>query len=80
MADSLGDLLRNYDLDEPPEIRRIKAYIRDKFQKDVSVSIYDNQVAISVPSAALAGALRPQLYKIKKDCEIEKRLTIRINR
>jgi hypothetical protein len=80
MADSLGDLLRNYDLDEPIEIKRIKAYIRSTYQQEVGVALHDNQIIITVQSAALAGTIRPQLYKIKKECEIEKRLILRISR
>lgn len=80
MADSLGDLLRNYDLDEPPEIKRVKAFIRNTFQKEVAVALRDNEIIISVPSAAFAGVLRPQLYKIRNECETDKRLIIRISR
>lgn len=80
MTDSLGDLLRNYDLDEPIEIKRIKAYIRNTYQKDVGVALHDNQIVITVPSAALAGTLRPQLHKIQRECETKKRLVLRINR
>jgi hypothetical protein len=80
MADSLGDLLRNYDLDEPPEIKRIKAFIRNMYKKEVAVALHDNQIIIMVPSAALAGTLRPNLHKIQKQCETDKRLILRINR
>lgn len=78
MADSLGDLLRDYDLDEPPEIKRIKAFIRNMYKKEVAVAMQDNQIIITVPSAALAGTLRPNLHKIQKQCETDKRLILRI--
>jgi hypothetical protein len=80
MADSLGDLLRNYDLDEPPEIKQIKAFVRNAYQKEVSVALHDNQIVITVLSAALAGALRPRLHEIQEKCGTDKRLVLRIGR
>lgn len=80
MADSLSDVLKNYDFEEPPEIERVKRYIRDEFHADCKVSISANVITIIVASAALAGALRPRLHKLRSDVETEKRLVIRISR
>lgn len=80
MTDSLGDILREYDLDEPPEIRRLKAHVRKKYNTDVKVAVNGAQLVITVPSAALAGELRVQSYRICQECDIKQKLIIRIGR
>lgn len=80
MSNSLGDILRDYDLDEPPEIKRVKAYVREQFQIVPVVGFQNDQIVVSVPSAALAGTLRMQVYQIQKAAETKKRIMIRISR
>lgn len=78
MADSLGDLLRDYDIDEPPEIRRLKEYIRRHFDVEARLAIHNNQIVIAVPSAALAGTLRMHLMDLQNAARTKQRLIIRI--
>ena len=78
--DSLSNILRNRDFDEPPEMAGIKKYVQDEFKVDVSVLVRDKDIVIEVPSAALANTLRLRGPEIKRRCQITKRLTFRINR
>jgi hypothetical protein len=78
MVHSLQDLMAGRFDAQPPEIQIIKDFVLKEFDEDVAVAMQTHQVTISVRSSALAGALRPHLYKIKKLCNTEKRLVIRI--
>lgn len=80
MSDSLNDILSKFSFDEPPEIRRVKDFIRTKYQIDASVAISGNQLIITVPGAALAGSLRMQTVSLQKAADTTKRLVIRIGR
>lgn len=78
MSESVADILGGRIPKEPKEIHIIKRFVREKFKSDVSVMIQERQIIISVQSAALAGALRLHLHELKKLCETQKRLVIRI--
>ncbi len=78
MTDSLADLLGKRSFEEPPEIAIIKDFVAAKYQVVPTVSVNERQIIIGVPSAGLAGALRPELLQIKSLCNTEKRLVIRI--
>lgn len=78
MTDTLSDLLKKRDFEEPPEVRIIKDFVRERFDVDVSVSIQQQQIIIGVRSSALAGALRMHLHELQQLCDTEKRLLLRI--
>jgi len=78
MSQLLSDLFANRFESEPPEILAIKTYIQDNFEESVSISIRDDQIIIMTRSSALAGALRPHLYKMSKLTESKRRLLIRV--
>ncbi|MGH7486834.1 MAG: hypothetical protein ACREMY_14720 [bacterium] len=78
--DSLSDILRDKDYDEPPEMASIRKYVQDEFKTDVSVLVRDKDIVIQVPSAALANTLRLRGPEIKRRCQLTKRLTFRISR
>ena len=78
MAEVLADILADRFDDEPPEVKIIKQYVYDNFDLAVAVAIRDQLIIITTRSSALAGALRPHLYKIKQLSGTKKRLTIRI--
>lgn len=78
MPDSLSDLLKKRDINEPPEVKIIKSFVQNHFQASCQVGVQMNQITISVNSAPLAGALRTRLYELQELCDTKKRLTIRI--
>jgi len=53
--------------------------VRQKFKSDALVAIREQQIIITVKGAALAGTLRMHAYELKKLCQTEKRLVIRIS-
>lgn len=80
MSDSLNDILSRFNFEEPPEIRRVKEFVRSKYQVDVNVAVSGNQLVITVPGAALAGSLRMHTMSLQKAADTTKRLVIRIGR
>jgi hypothetical protein len=78
MTDSIGDLLQNRRIEEPPEIKIIQEFVESKYHITPQVMVNQQQIVIGVKSAALAGTLRPQLPQIKDLCQTDKRLVIRI--
>lgn len=76
--DSLFTILARKDFDEPPEISRIKRYVRDNFSANVGVQVRQRDIVISVPSAALANVLRLRGRELKRECQLDRRLTFRI--
>lgn len=79
MAESLADLLRKRDNEEPPEVGIIKNFVRKRFDADAAVTVQPRQIIINVKGSSLAGALRMQLHELKRLCDTEKRLIIRIS-
>lgn len=78
MTDKIGDLLGNRGFEEPQEVRTIKDFMRKRFNANVSVTIQQRQIIISVAGSSLAGALRLHLHELKKLCNTNKHLLIRI--
>lgn len=78
MANALSDILAGRFDDEPTEIKAIKNYVHDNFGESVAIAVRNKQLVITTQSAALAGALRPHLYKLQKICGKGYRLTIKI--
>lgn len=76
--DSLFNILKRKDFDEPPEIASIKKYVMDEFKVEVGVQVRDKDIIIIVPSSALAGTLRLRGPEIKRRCQLDKRLTFQI--
>lgn len=79
MTDSLANILGGRAPAEPTEVRIIKNFVLENFKTSVGVTVQERQIIITVRGAALAGALRTRLHKLKKLCETDKRLVIRIS-
>jgi hypothetical protein len=78
MADSLFDILKNRDFDEPAESVAIKQYVQEHFSETVAVSVRERDIIIETSSAALAGTLRMHQVQMKKAAATDKRLILRI--
>jgi hypothetical protein len=77
--DSLFNILKDKDFDEPPEIASIKKYVMDEFKVEVGVQVREKDIIIIVPSSSLAGTLRLRGPEIKRRCQLDKRLTFQIS-
>ena len=78
MSDSIADLLKNRNFDEPPEVLVIKTFLHENYKADCTVSVNTRQIIIGVKGASLAGALRMRLHELQALCQTQKRLVIRI--
>ena len=78
MIDSVGDLLHNRRPTTPPEIDRIKQYIKKQYDKTVSVEIHKNHISVVTPSAALANTLRLDMPRVQAAAESDKKIVIKI--
>lgn len=78
MSDSLADLLARKDFDEPPEIRAIKRFVRERYDSDVEVLVRERDIIITTTSASLANTLRLHLSELRKAAGTDKRLVFRI--
>lgn len=76
--DSIKSILGNKDFDEPPEISGIKKYVQTEFGLAVGVQVREHDIIISVPSSSLANALRLRSPELKRRCQLNKRLTFRV--
>jgi hypothetical protein len=76
--DSILTILGNKDFDEPPEINKIKEFIRNEYGVSIGVQVREKDIILSVPDASLANTLRLNQQEIKKEAKTEKRLTFRI--
>lgn len=78
VMDGLGDILRRRDLDEPAEVRAIKAYVLRNYDAAVQVTIQPHNIILSARSSGLIGSLRMNLPKLQAAANTEKRITFRI--
>lgn len=76
--DGLGEILGRRDMDEPPEIRAIKDYVRRHYNTEVSVTIQPHAIAVAHPSASLIASLRMNLPKLQAAASTDKRIMFRI--
>lgn len=76
--DSLGHILGNKDYEEPPMVQSIKSYVKSEFKADVGVQISDKSVIINVPNSSLANMLRLRLPDLRRRCQIDGKIVLRI--
>ena len=75
--DSLSDILRRKDFDEPPEMAAIKKFVQDRYQETVAVTIRERDILIATRSAALANTLRLNTRQLQAAAKTDKRLVFR---
>ena len=78
MANSLFDILKDKNFDEPSESIAIKKYVFDHFKEHVAVTVRERDIIVECPSAALAGTLRMHQIQMKQAASTQKRLVLRI--
>ncbi len=76
--DNIKDIMAKRDFDQPAEVVFIRDFVKRNFNSEVSVIVQIRSITITTPSASLAGSLRPQLHKLKKELQTEKKIFIRI--
>lgn len=76
--DGLGDILARRNMDEPPEVRAIKDYVRRYYETEVKVTMQQHAIIVSARSAALIGSLRINLPKLQEAAHSDKRIMLRV--
>lgn len=77
--DSIADMLKSRNVpQEPEESRLLKAYVHKYYQIMPHVVLTEFHLTLVVPNAALAGTLRLELPRMISECNITKKLHIRI--
>lgn len=76
--ESLDEVLRRFQPDEPKEVSAIKRYIEAEFQSSASVAVKGDTVVVTVSSAALANILRLRMSALQKAAKTTRRIVLRI--
>lgn len=76
--DSIRDLLADKNFKEPPEINRIKNFVKRKYDSDVKVSLTGEQIIISTDNSALSASLRVNLPELTKAAGTDKKIIFRV--
>lgn len=79
MSQRIRDLLDKSRFAEPAEVGIIREYVQARFNVTPQIIVQTHQIIIGVDGAALAGALRMQLYELQELCGSGRRLVIRIS-
>ena len=66
-------------MDEPPEVRAIKEYVRRYYNDTtVKVTVQPHTIVVAARSAALIGSLRLNLPKLQAASGTDKRIMLRV--
>jgi len=76
--DSLDDILRNKDFNEPRESKAIKSFVKKRYDEVVSVQLKQNSIIIISSSSALADSLRQLGPQLQQAARTDKKLVFRI--
>lgn len=76
--DSIKDLLADREFKEPPEISRIKDFVKRKYDSDVKVNLTGEHIIISAENSALAASLRANLPELVSAAGTAKKIIFRI--
>jgi hypothetical protein len=75
---NINSILAKKQYDVPPEVPLIKSYIKDTYQEEVAIRSTPTSIIITTASAPLANMLQLNSTQIKKMCDTNKKLLIRI--
>jgi hypothetical protein len=76
--DSLEDLLKAKKPQEPPQFQALKMYVMNHHKQDSKVTLSHLGYSLTVPNASLASTLHMEVPKIIAECNLDKKLFIRI--
>lgn len=76
--DNLNDLLKAKKPQEPPQLQALKDYVKTHHSQDSRVAQSHLGYNLTVNSAVLASTLQMEVPLIVKECNLDKKLFIRI--
>jgi hypothetical protein len=75
--DSINNILSKRSVNEPPEIAKIKKYIKDTYDYDCVVSTKGKTLVVGVTNSSLLTSLRYSLPQIRISLSIEQDIIVR---
>lgn len=75
---SLGDILSKRDFSEPTEIASLRNYINERYGSACIIRTTQQNLIVTVESAALASVLRMEQESLQVRCGTDKKIVIRI--
>lgn len=76
--ENISDLLKTKIPQEPPQLQALKSYVLEHHGEVIQCSISQTAYTISIPNASLASTLHMETPKIIEECNLDKKLFIRI--
>ena len=76
--DSIADLMKAKKPDEPPQLQAMKNYVKVHHDEVIKCSVSQFGYSMTVPNASLASTLHMETPKIIEECQLDKKLFIRI--
>jgi hypothetical protein len=77
--DSLANLMKGRQPQEPPELKALRDYVKTNHDSDAKVAVSAMGYSLTVDNAALASNLRMEVPQIRSVCGLNKKLFIRIS-
>ena len=77
--DSISDVLKQSKPNVPPQIEALKQYVLHNHGVSVTASATTRGYVVSVPTAPLATILHMEMPQITSQCNLDKKLFIRID-
>ncbi|HSX47323.1 MAG TPA: hypothetical protein VLF63_00970, partial [Patescibacteria group bacterium] len=69
--DEIRKLLSQKKYNQPPEILKIKEFVKNKYKAVVSVKIQQNNFILTVDNASLASSIRLNIVELKEKCSLK---------
>lgn len=79
MGSSLGDIMKDRNYSEPPEVQAIKDFVNNEVGIVPAVAVTKNSFIVTLPSAAAAGTLRFRLFQLQRQLGHDRRIIIKIS-
>jgi len=76
--DSISDLLQSKKPQEPPQLLALREYVKNHHDSESKSGVSHLGYSLTVPNASLASTLQMEIPKIQTECNLEKKLFIRI--
>ena len=76
--DALQDLLASKKPNEPPQLAALRNYVRSHHDQPAATGITHLGYTLTVSTAPLASVLQMEMQQIRTECDLDKKLFIRI--
>ena len=78
MTNAIGDILSKRQPKEPEEFGVIRDFVQKKLSVTPKVQLNGDVYIVTMPSAAAASGLQPEIYRLRNIIKTKRRIQIRI--